>query len=126
MNIMEKCPFCNPVAGDILVENNLCYAIWDRFPVNKGHLLIIPFRHTPDFFSLTPDEMEAVLALVHECRGVVEEKFSPDGYNIGFNIGIAAGQTVLHCHCHMIPRFVGDVVNPRGGVRRVVPGREGY
>jgi len=121
-----KCPFCNPVAEDIVARNDLCYAFRDHYPVSRGHLLVIPFRHTPDFFSLTDAEKGAILALVTECRGLVEEKYSPDGYNIGFNVGIAAGQTVLHCHCHVIPRYVGDVVNPRGGVRRVVPGMEGY
>lgn len=121
-----KCPFCNPAAEDIVAGNDLCYARYDRYPVNKGHLLVIPFRHTPDFFSMTPQERGAVLALVTECRDVIEDHLSPDGYNIGFNVGIAAGQTVQHCHCHVIPRYAGDVVNPRGGVRRVVPGREGY
>ena len=72
------------------------------------------------------EEKQAILALVTECRSVIDENFSPDGYNIGFNVGFAAGQTVLHCHCHLIPRYVGDVVNPRGGVRRVVAGMEGY
>ena len=126
MNTPETCPFCNPITGEVVVKNDLCYAIWDRFPVNRGHMLIIPFRHTPDFFSMTPDERESVLALLMECRRLIEENLSPDGYNIGFNVGIAAGQTGLHCHCHRIPRFEGDVVNPRGGGRRVVPGREGY
>ena len=114
-----KCPFCNPIAEDIVAKNDLCYARWDRFPVNKGHLLVIPFRHTPDFFSMTIDERQALVALVASCKEVIEENFSPDGYNIGFNAGAAAGQTVMHCHCHVIPRYVGDVKEPRGGICRL-------
>lgn len=120
------CPFCNPVADEIVAKNDLCYACRDRYPVSKGHLLVIPFRHIPDFFSMTVEEKQAVLALVDECKDVIEEEFSPAGYNIGFNVGVAAGQTVMHCHCHVIPRYVGDVKEPRGGVRGVVPGKRGY
>jgi diadenosine tetraphosphate (Ap4A) HIT family hydrolase len=121
-----KCPFCNPSADEIVAKNDLCYARRDRYPVNKGHLLVIPFRHTLDFFSMTAEEKQAVLALVDECKVVIEENFKPAGYNIGFNVGVAAGQTVMHCHCHVIPRYVGDVKEPRGGVRGVVPGKSGY
>jgi diadenosine tetraphosphate (Ap4A) HIT family hydrolase len=120
------CPFCNPFADDIVVKNDLCYARWDRYPVSKGHLLVIPFQHTADYFSLTVEEKRAVLTLIDECKEIVEENFMPAGYNIGFNVGIAAGQTVMHCHCHVIPRYVGDVKEPRGGVRGVVPGKRGY
>ena len=117
------CPFCSPSAGDIVTKNNLCYALLDQFPITKGHLLIIPFRHTPDYFSLTPEEKAAMTELIGDCRTIIEEKFSPAGYNIGYNIGAAAGQTVMHCHCHFIPRYAGDTDNPRGGVRRVVTGK---
>jgi diadenosine tetraphosphate (Ap4A) HIT family hydrolase len=121
-----KCPFCKPFADDIVAKNELCYARWDRYPVSKGHLLLMPYRHTPDFFSLTPEEKRAMLDLIDVCREVIVENFKPDGYNIGMNIGTAAGQTIMHCHCHIIPRYVGDVDRPRGGVRGVVPGRRGY
>lgn len=121
-----KCPFCNPIAEDIVARSDLCYAMWDRFPVNKGHLLIIPFRHTPDFFSMTPEERDGVVSLVASCKEVIEENFTPDGYNIGFNVGEAAGQTLMHCHCHVIPRYAGDVPEPRGGVRGVVPEKRDY
>ena len=120
------CPFCNPVADDIVAKNDLCYARWDGYPVSKGHLLVIPFRHMADYFSLTVEEKQSVLALVDECKKVIEENLSPAGYNIGFNVGTAAGQTVMHCHCHVIPRYVGDVRDARGGVRGVVPGKRGY
>jgi len=121
-----KCPFCNPVADEIVAKNDLCYARWDGYPVSTGHLLVIPFRHVADYFSLTAEEKHAVLALVDECKEVIEENLSPAGYNIGFNVGTAAGQTVMHCHCHVIPRYVGDVRDPKGGVRGVVPGKRGY
>jgi diadenosine tetraphosphate (Ap4A) HIT family hydrolase len=121
-----KCPFCNPPAEDIVARNDLCYARRDRYPVSRGHLLVMPFRHTPDFFSMTPEERVALVALVVSCRDLISKEFSPAGYNIGFNVGAVAGQTVMHCHCHVIPRYGGDVEDPRGGVRGVVSGRRGY
>jgi diadenosine tetraphosphate (Ap4A) HIT family hydrolase len=126
MEPVKKCPFCNPFADEIVAKNDLCYARWDRFPVSKGHLLLMPFRHTPDFFSLSPDERVALFDLVLVCKGVIEENFRPAGYNIGINVGEAAGQTVMHCHCHMIPRYAGDVSDTRGGIRGVVPGKREY
>ena len=89
-----KCPFCNPVAEEIVARNELCYARWDRFPVNKGHLLVIPFRHTLDFFSMTLEEKVALMSLIDSCKDVIEAEFYPAGYNIGFNVGVAAGLTV--------------------------------
>ncbi len=121
-----KCPFCNPSVDEIVARNELCYARWDRYPVSKGHLLVIPFRHTPDFFSMTPEERVALISLIDTCNELIEAEFSPAGYNIGFNVGTAAGQTVMHCHCHVIPRYVGDVPDARGGIRGVVPGKRGY
>ena len=121
-----SCPFCNPISDEIVAKTDLCYARWDRYPVSKGHILVIPFRHTADYFSLTVEEKQELLTLIDECKEVIEKNFRPAGYNIGFNIGEAAGQTVMHCHCHMIPRYVGDVKEPRGGVRGVVPGKRGY
>lgn len=109
-----RCPFCSPFGDDIVARNSHCYARWDRFPVTKGHLLIMPFRHTPDYFSLTNDEKHTMTDLIDECRNIIEENFQPAGYNIGYNIGAAAGQTVMHCHCHFIPRYPGDTDNPRG------------
>jgi len=123
MNNNSTCPFCSPFGDDIITRNTLCYARWDRFPVSKGHLLVMPFRHTPDYFTLTPEEKKALAELIEECKMIVEDNFSPDGYNIGYNIGHSAGQTVMHCHCHFIPRYKGDTDNPRGGVRRVVAGK---
>jgi diadenosine tetraphosphate (Ap4A) HIT family hydrolase len=90
-------------------------------------LLVIPFRHTPYFFSMTDNERRATIDLIGKCKEIIGETFlTPDGYNIGFNVGEAGGQTVMHCHYHVIPRYAGDVENPRGGVRGVVPGKRGY
>lgn len=122
----ETCPFCNPSAEEIVRANDLCFARWDKYPASRGHILVIPFRHTPDFFSMTQEEKEATIALVSECREFLDRDFSPGGYNIGFNVGEIAGQTVMHCHCHVIPRYAGDVVDPRGGLRGVVPWKQVY
>ena len=126
MEKSAKCPFCKPFADDIVAKNELCYARWDRYPVSKGHLLLMPYRHTPDFFSLTPEEKLAMLDLLETCKEIIIENFRPDGYNIGMNIGAAAGQTITHCHCHIIPRYIGDVTRPKGGIRSIVPGKRGY
>ena len=123
MDRPQTCPFCSPYDDAIIVRNSLCYALWDMFPVTKGHLLVIPFRHVPDYFSLSADERNAMTGLIGECRNILRDNFEPDGYNLGYNIGEAAGQTVMHCHAHLIPRYYGDTDNPRGGVRRVVAGR---
>ena len=120
------CPFCNPTKKDIVLQNDLCYARFDKYPASQGHMLVIPFRHVADVFDLTEEEWSSGRALLHECKALIESNFSPDGYNIGFNVGEAAGQTVLHCHLHLIPRYRGDVADPRGGIRGVVPGKQGY
>jgi len=109
-----------------VTKNELCYARYDIYPVTAGHLLVIPFRHTPDYFSLTADERHAIADLIAECKTIIEKTHYPAGYNIGFNVGEAAGQTVMHCHCHVIPRYAGDVPDARGGIRGVVPGRRRY
>lgn len=121
-----KCPFCKPFADDIVAKNELCYSRWDRYPISKGHLLLMPYRHTPDFFSLTSAEKLAMLDIMETSKEILDENFKPDGYNIGMNIGASAGQTITHCHCHMIPRYTGDEKRPKGGIRSIVPGKRGY
>ena len=120
------CPFCSPPSDEIVAKNELSYARWDRYPVSKGHMLVIPFRHESDFFNLTDDEKYAIMKLVNDCKQIIEENSKPDGYNIGFNVGVAAGQSGMHCHCHIIPRYRGDTDNPRGGVRGVIPRKREY
>lgn len=118
------CPFCNP--DNIVLENAHAFAIFDIYPVNKGHLLIIPKRHVSDFFETTVKEREAINLLLEDGRALLKEKFNPDGYNIGINCGETAGQTIFHVHVHLIPRFEGDMDNPRGGVRGVIPEKRIY
>jgi diadenosine tetraphosphate (Ap4A) HIT family hydrolase len=118
----EGCIFCERGEGaGLLAANDLAIAFAAGFPVSPGHALIVPRRHEPDFFALTSDEQAAVVALVNPVRAALEERYSPDGYNLGVNAGQAAGQTIRHAHFHVIPRYAGDVAEPRGGVRWVLP-----
>jgi diadenosine tetraphosphate (Ap4A) HIT family hydrolase len=120
----SSCPFC---AGDgVVMRNALAYVRFDKNPVTQGHCLIIPFRHVADFFATNVDERAAMLALAEEARAILERDFAPQGYNLGVNVGEAAGQTIGHVHLHLIPRYAGDVANPRGGVRGVIPARQDY
>ncbi len=101
------CPFCNPAPEDIVTQNNLCYARYDIHPVSPGHLLIIPFRHVADYFETTYEERMALTRLIDDCREISEREHHPDGYNIGVNVGEAAGQNIMHVHIHFIPRYRG-------------------
>ncbi len=120
------CPFCSPSDGEVVLRNHLWYARLDLYPVNQGHLLLIPFRHEPNFLALSPEEQSAALELLAQARSKLESEFHPDGYNVGINVGEAAGQTVAHAHIHIIPRYAGDVPDPRGGVRFVIPTKAKY
>ena len=123
---IPPCPFCNLGDGRIVTQNNLAVALWDRYPVNPGHALIVPRRHVATFFEATADEKVALFKLVDEVRALIDEEQMPYGYNIGINVGEAAGQTVMHLHVHLIPRFKGDVDDPTGGVRLVIPDKGNY
>jgi diadenosine tetraphosphate (Ap4A) HIT family hydrolase len=119
---MSECIFCRPSDGRReLSRNDLAVAFPAGFPVSPGHALIVPRRHEPDFFSLSAEEQAAMVALVNPVRAALDREFGPDGYNLGVNAGKAAGQTILHTHLHVIPRYVGDVAEPRGGIRWVLP-----
>jgi len=116
------CPFCNPAPEDIVVANDLCYARYDIHPVSPGHLLVIPFRHVPNYFDTTDEERMALARLIDDCRVITDRDRHPDGYNIGVNVGEAAGQNVMHVHIHFIPRYRGDAHGEHeGGVRGVLP-----
>lgn len=121
-----SCPFCTLDESRIIAQNDLVIAFYDGFPVNPGHTLIIPRRHVANYFDLTDQEKTALWSMADYCKNIIDSRFSPDGYNIGINIGAAAGQSVPHVHLHLIPRFTGDTPNPRGGVRGVIPSKQNY
>ena len=111
---------------EIFCETATCVAFFDGYPVSPGHALIVPKRHVSSYFDLTDHEREAMNVMLQYVKRVVDERFHPDGYNIGINVGQAAGQSVYHCHMHLIPRYAGDVENPKGGVRGVIPKKQKY
>ena len=122
-----NCPFCNPDSErELIVESATAYAIYDKFPVNDGHALIIPKRHIENYFDLTFKEQAACIFMLNKVKEIVSTKFNPNGYNVGINVGEKAGQTVHHVHIHLIPRYDGDVKEPRGGVRGVIPNKQKY
>jgi len=115
------CIFCGYIdlKGSIIAENELAFAIYDTFPVNEGHVLVMPKRHFKNFFDATEEEVLAIYGLLHKAKEILDEKLKPDGYNVGINVDEAGGQTIFHLHVHLIPRYGGDVENPRGGVRNI-------
>ncbi len=123
---MDGCPFCRRTEVESIAQNRWAIAFHDGFPVSRGHSLVIPRRHVRSVFELSPDEYASVWALVGEVREKLLLEFQPAAFNIGVNDGTAAGQTVSHAHIHVIPRFSGDVVDPRGGVRWVIPSKADY
>lgn len=120
----SPCPFCSPETP--VLENTFSYARYDAFPVSPGHLLIISRRHTASWFDLTPEEQDAMLALLRAGKSLLDTTYHPGGYNIGINCGVVAGQTIPHVHLHFIPRYPGDTPSPRGGVRGVIPEKQNY
>ena len=123
----EACPLCAAAERrDVLAANDHAVAISDAYPVNPGHALIVSRRHVADVFELSADEQAALWALLPIVSRTLDEQYSPAGYNVGVNIGAAAGQTVGHVHVHVIPRYDGDVADARGGVRWVLPDRANY
>ena len=127
MSSDPACPFCDRIAdGSSPASGSSAVAIPDAFPVSPGHMLVVPRRHVADLFDLSPDEQADVWRLVAEVKASLQRERKPDGFNVGVNVGATAGQTVDHAHVHVIPRFRGDVDDPRGGVRWVIPGRAAY
>ncbi len=124
---MTDCPFCNPDPDRVLLSSDGAYYLRDAFPVTAFHTLVIPRRHVADYFALSRDDLLACDAMLREAREhLLAQDGSISGFNIGVNVGSSAGQTIFHCHFHLIPRRVGDVENPRGGVRHIIPGRGDY
>lgn len=122
----SACIFCEPDRSRIAFETDLFFGLWDGFPVSPGHMLVIPRRHIATWFDATPDEQAALLRGIEMARQEILRRHQPDGFNIGINIGAAAGQTVFHLHLHVIPRYEGDLPDPRGGVRNVIPSKGNY
>ena len=123
----NPCLFCNTEESGFTVQNELAYASYDTYPVSKYHCLIIPKRHIKDFFELTDEELVACNDLIRKVKDeVIKKDPNIDGFNLGTNIGRVSGQSILHCHFHLIPRRLGDVDNPQGGVRSVIPNKQHY
>ena len=126
MLTQSSCPFCTFGASGFVLANDHAFAVYDGFPVTPGHSLIIPKRHISSFFEATKEEQAALLDLVTRMRELLVTQRAPDGFNIGVNDGAAAGQTVMHLHIHLIPRYLGDTEDPRGGVRWIMPVKAPY
>lgn len=119
------CLFCRP-QREIIVENAWAIGVYDTYPVSPGHALVLPRRHVATIWELEDAEYDGCFRLVRELRSILEMRYGPDGFNVGANCGEAAGQSVWHAHIHVIPRYKGDVAEPRGGVRHVIPLKARY
>ncbi len=123
----NPCLFCNPKISGISHENKLAYANFDTYPVSDFHCLIIPKRHVKDYFELTNEELIACNDLIKIIKEeIINKDDSVKAFNIGTNAGKVSGQTIMHCHIHLIPRREGDVHNPQGGIRSVIPKKQHY
>ena len=120
----SNCIFCRKV--DLIYEGDLIYISQDRYPVSPGHVLIVPKRHVPEYFDCTKHEITELWESVNLAKEIIEKDHKPDSYNIGINVSKVAGQSVPHTHIHLIPRYEGDVADPRGGVRSVIPKNRTY
>ncbi len=118
----DGCELCTP--DMVLIEDEFAYVRYDNNSLSKGHVLAVPRRHVADFFDMTAAEKAAILSLLDRAKAHIAREHSPDGYNIGVNIGKAGGQSRMHVHVHLIPRYAGDVPNPSGGIRCVLAKRE--
>ncbi len=127
INPNDPCLFCEIKKNDVAYENDLAYASYDTYPVSRFHCLIIPKRHIKDYFDLTNDELIACNDLIKIIKKeILDQDQSVKGFNLGTNIGKVSGQSILHCHLHLIPRRQSDVENPQGGVRSVIPNKQHY
>lgn len=122
------CIFCQLLSqkDHYIYENDYVFAIYDNYPVTKGHTLIIPKRHFETIFTASDEEIMAIGTALKVLKNQLDFQFHPDGYNVGINNGIDAGQSIMHLHVHLIPRYHGDSTHPRGGIRGVIPGKQEY
>jgi diadenosine tetraphosphate (Ap4A) HIT family hydrolase len=123
---LTTCPFCTLDIARVIAESEHALACRDGYPIARGHTLVVPRIHAASLFALTPQVQAAVWQMVAQVRARLLEEFQPDAFTIGLNDGLAAGQTVPHAHVHVIPRLEGDVPDPRGGVRWVIPDKAAY
>lgn len=122
----RDCPFCEPSADRVLIERKHFRILWDGYPISPGHVLIVPIRHVARWEEISPSEQQALVEAIELAQTEIRKQRRPDGFNIGINDGVAAGQTIPHLHMHVIPRYTGDLADPRGGVRWVIPDRADY
>ena len=123
----NPCLFCNTISKEYIFENNLAFSTFDSYPVSEFHVLVLPKRHIKNYFELSNDEIIACNKIILLSKNKIEQMDQTiKGFNIGVNCGKVAGQTVMHCHIHLIPRREGDVENPQGGVRGVIPSKQHY
>jgi diadenosine tetraphosphate (Ap4A) HIT family hydrolase len=122
----SDCPFCEPSADRILIERKHFRILRDGYPISPGHILIVPMRHVARWEETSQSEQRALIEAIELAQAEIREQRRPDGFNIGINDGVAAGQTIPHLHIHVIPRYAGDLADPRGGVRWVIPDRADY
>ncbi|VAW54686.1 hypothetical protein MNBD_GAMMA05-1288 [hydrothermal vent metagenome] len=126
-DLNNPCIFCHPREDEILAENEYAQIVADNSPVSDGHCLIVPRRHIKTLFEATKEENHAFFELIKAAKEIIQKQgYTPDGYNIGSNNDLAAGQSVFHLHIHVIPRYVGDVEQPKGGIRQVIPKKASY
>lgn len=123
---MSRSVFSDIPETEWLQDSHHFFIVHDKYPVSSGHLLIISKEHRRDFFDLSDEEKKELPLLITRAKSLIEKEHKPTGYNIGMNCGTSAGQTIFHFHCHVIPRYKGDVENPRGGIRNVIPGMGDY
>ena len=123
-----ECLFCDKdfFGYRVVNKNDSCYAVYDSYPVSEGHCLIIPFRHVENMWQLTDKEILDMHSLAASMKSILDKTHNPSGYNVGWNCGESAGQTVMHCHMHVIPRYDGDIEDPRGGIRGCIPEKRIY
>jgi diadenosine tetraphosphate (Ap4A) HIT family hydrolase len=126
MSLPSTCPFCAPDPSRVVAAHEHAVALRDGYPVSPGHTLIVPRRHVASLVDLSAEEWAAIGTLLRVARAALDATLAPQGYNVGVNDGPAAGQTVMHLHVHLIPRYHGDVTDPRGGVRWVLPAKADY
>ncbi|MBU3827495.1 MAG: HIT family protein [Candidatus Anaerobiospirillum merdipullorum] len=124
--LTTPCPFCQLSGRQLIAANQYAVAFYDGYPVSPGHTLIVSRRHVASFFDLNKAERQAIDELIFKVKDFLSAKYHPDGYNIGVNVNVSAGQSIMHVHVHVIPRYQGDTPAPKGGVRGVIPHKQSY